>query len=240
MSIPANASEAPSIAKVWQQVKDNAPTFATIWGLILITALIYSALIYSAIPFTGSLGPVVPLLRSPLLRGILSSLLEILITAVPAIYYTTDHYPKPSEIVVILTRKPLRYVLAGFQFVIIGTVGLLLCIIPGILVILTSPLYVHYVFTTDLKLINCLTKAFKGMFQNFGSYFLASLMSLLPLISFILISLAISLAIGLTTLLLSPIFIVFWILVLALLLMKELYMQNYIHYKGLVRARELA
>ena len=40
MSTPANATEAPSIAKVWHQVKGNARAFATIWGLILVTTLI--------------------------------------------------------------------------------------------------------------------------------------------------------------------------------------------------------
>ncbi|KKZ12228.1 MAG: hypothetical protein TH68_07750 [Candidatus Synechococcus spongiarum 142] len=217
MSIPANASEAPSIAKVWQQVKDNAPTFATIWGIILITALIYSALIYSAILFTGSLGPVV-LLHSLLLRRILSSLLEILITAVPAIYYTTDRCPKPGEIVGILTRKPLRYVLSVFLFAIVEIVGLLLCIIPGILVSLTTPLYVYYVFTTDLELTNCLSKSFKGIFQDSG-YLVVSLLCGLAVIASILLC---------------------FFPCLVVLPMTALYMQNYIHYKGLVRARELA
>ena len=131
MSTPANASEAPSVAKVWQQVKDNAPTFATVWGLVFATAC-------------------------------LGSLVGILMVAVPAIYYATDQCPGPGETLRILTRKPLRYLLAGFLFAVAVAVGLLLCIIPGILVGLTTPLYVYYVFTTDLDLINCLSKAFKG------------------------------------------------------------------------------
>lgn len=173
MSIPANATEAPTFAKVWQQVKGNAPTFAMIWGLILITALVVPVLLDSD-SFVDSL-----------LITILANLAGVLMIAVPAVYYSTDRCPKPGEIVSILSHKPLRYLLAGLQFVIVEAVGLLLCIIPGILVALTSPLYVHYVFTTDLNLISCLSKAFK-------------------------------------------------------LAMTALYLQNYIHYKGLVRAREPA
>lgn len=235
MSIPANATEAPTFAKVWQQVRHNAPTFAAIWGLILITALIdtvfsislhfvslhylleenigaYSDLQADAIAsFISTVGS--------LPTTILANLASILMMAVAAIYYTTDRCPHPGEIVGILSHKPLRYLLAGFQFVIVGAVGLLLCVIPGILVFLASPLYVHYVFTTNLNLITCLSKALKGMFQNFGSYFVVSLLCFLAVI-------------GSTVLCIFP--------VLAMLPMTALYMQNYIHHKGLVGARELA
>lgn len=235
MSIPANATEAPTFAKVWQQVRHNAPTFAAIWGLILITALIdtvfsislyfvslhylleenigvYSDLQADAIAsFISTVGA--------LPTAILANLASILMMAVAAIYYARDRCPHPGEIVGILSHKPLRYLLAGFQFVIVGAVGLLLCVIPGILVFLASPLYVHYVFTTNLNLITCLSKALKGMFQNFGSYFVVSLLCFLAVI-------------GSTVLCIFP--------VLAMLPMTALYMQNYIHHKGLVGARELA
>lgn len=241
MSTPANATGAPTFAKVWQQVKGNAPTFAMIWGLILITALIdlvVSVLLYF-VSFT-SLYSFYSLLEDniggwsalqiefiansistigSLPTTVLANLAGFLMMAVAAIYYSTDRCPNPGEVVGILAHKPLRYLLASFQFVIVGVVGLLLCIIPGILVILASPLYVHYVFTTDLNLISCLSKAFKGMFQNFGSYFVVSLLCFLAVIG-------------------SIVLCVFPGLVV--LPMTALYLQNYIHYKGLVRAREPA
>lgn len=225
LSTPANATEAPSIAKVWQQLKDNAPTFATIWGLILITTLI-------EILFTGSLYLLAEIigeysdlqtefiaLVGSLPTTVLTSLANVLIMAVAAIYYTTDHCPNPGEIFGILIRKPLRYLLAGFLFAIIAGIGLLLCIVPGILIILTTPLYVYYVFTTDLDLITCLSKAFKGMFQDFSSFFVVSFLCGLAVIAS-------------TALCILP--------VLAVLPMTALYMQNYIHHKGLVSARDLA
>lgn len=238
MSIPANATEAPTFAKVWQQVKGNTPTFTVIWGFILVTALI--DLVVSGSLYFLSLESLSSLLEEEfggwsdlqvefiansistvgsLPTTILASLADVLMMAVAAIYYTTDRCPNPGEIVSILSQKPLRYLLAGFQFVIVAAVGLLLCIIPGILVILASPLYVHYVFTTDLNLINCLSKAFKGMFQNFGSYFVVSLLCFLAVI-------------------VSTVLCVFPVLVV--LPMTALYLQNYIHYKGLVGAQEPA
>ena len=153
MSTPANATEAPTFAKVWQQVKGNAPTFAAIWGLILITALI--DLVVSGSFYFLSLESLSSLLEEDMIFGgqsdlqielianlistvgslpttILANLASILMMAVAAIYYTTDRCPHPGEIVVILSHKPLRYLLAGLQFVFVGAIGLLLCVIPGI------------------------------------------------------------------------------------------------------------
>ena len=163
------------------------------------------------------LGPI--LLWIDLPTTILTCLVNILMTSVPAIYYTTDHCPAPGEIFSIIYRKPRRYVLAGFLFAIVTIIGLLLCIIPGILVSLSTPLYVHYVFTTDLSLTTCLSKAVKGTFQNFGGFFVVSLLCGLAIV-------------------ISVILCIFP--VLAVWPMTQLYLQNYIHYKGMVRARALA
>jgi len=226
MSIPANATEKPSIAKAWRQVKGNAATFAAVWGLILVISLIHG-IFTSVLPFpVENISSTFDFLMA-FTRGVviglptntLASLAWILFTVVPALYYTTDRCPKPGEIVDILTRRPLRYVLGGVLYALAVYIGYLLCIVPGILASLAYPLYVYYVFTTDLSLTTCLSKAFKGMFQDFGSYFLVSLLCFLAVI-------------------VSTVLCIFPIL--AVLPMTQLYMQNYIHHKGLVRARELA
>ena len=261
MSIPANATEKPSIAKAWRQVKGNAWTFATIWGLILIMGLIHFVLVLSIslrYLLNGNIGEYQAILIvnvSSLPTTILANLAGILMTAIAAIYYATDYCPKSGEIVGIIARKPLRYVLAGFLFLLASSIGLLLCIIPGILVALAQPLYVYYVFTTDLDLTTCLSKGFKGMFQNFGSFFVVSLLSSLAVIIstvsiifpiFILVFFFVSIIkiYPSASFLLSALLILLSLAVLSIpmvvLSMRELYIQNYIHYKGLVRARELA
>lgn len=235
MSIPANPTEAPTVGKVWRQLKGNALPFASIWGIILIIWLIWAVFGYltGMLTDSDSIGPA-QAVESPALTHnymiiaftlytatavIITSLVFVLTAAVPAIYYTTDRCPKPGEIVGILTRKPFRYLLAGFEFVIFVFVGYLFCVIPGILVLLAYPIYVHYVFTTDLDLMTCLSKAINGMFQDFGSYFLVSLVCFLA----------------------TTVSSYLWFFpYLVVLPMTELYMQNYIHHKGLVRARELA
>jgi len=172
LSTPANASEAPSVAKVWQQVKDNAPTFATVWGLVFATGFLVlmatlclqllAHLVFDTYPSDVFAAADVFAAVGSLSTIILADMVYILMVAVPAIYYATDHCPGPGETLRILLARPLRYLLAGFLFAVAGAVGSLLCIIPGILVALTTPFYVYYVFTTDLDLINCLSKAFKG------------------------------------------------------------------------------
>jgi len=256
MSIPANATEKPSIVKVWRQVKGNAWTFVTIWGLISITSTIdsaFSRLLYQTAKYNGHhtfIAQFIAIIGS-LPTTLLSTLAITLVTAVPAIYYTTDRCP---EVFDIITRKPLRYALASFMFVISVVIGFLFFIIPGILVALMEPLYVYYVFTTDLDLTTCLSKGFKGMFQNFGSFFVVSLLSSLGAIIstvsiifliFILVFFFVSIIkiYPSASFLLSALLIFLSLAVLSIpmvvLSMRELYMQNYIHHKGLVRAREL-
>ena len=149
----------------------------------------------------------------------LSSLVYDLLTAVPAVYYATDHCPGPKGIFSILSQRPLRYLLASLLSVTLFYTGLLLFIIPGILMVLVHPLYIHYVFTTDLDLGICLSRSFKKMFQDFPSFFVVSLICFL----FDIVSMLFFLL---------PVFVV-WP-------MTELYKQNYIHHKGLVSAKKLA
>ena len=82
---------------------------------------------------------------------------------------------------------------------------------------LVQPFYIHYVFATNLDLGTCLSKSFKGMFQDFASFFVISLLCTLAIFGSILLCI---------------------LPVLVVLPMAELYMQNYIHYKGLVSAQE--
>ena len=210
---PAHATEAPSIGKTWRQLNSNFPTFATVWGIV---ALFLVALFlidqFLTLKLYTYLGPIYILIDVP--TTVLACLIYIFMTSIPAIYYTADHCPAPGEIFSIIYRKPRRHVLAAFLFTIVTVIGLLLFIIPGILVALATPIYVHYVFTTDLSLTTCLSKAVKATFQNFGGFFVVSfLCGLAMLISGILI---------------FPALIV-WPMI-------QLYLQNYIHYKGMVRA----
>lgn len=136
MSIPANPTEKPSIAKVWRQVKGNAWTFATIWGLNFITALIAlpTAMLgwwlmtgetfWSFIAYQPEFEPEPTRIVLSLISGSIASIIVIigvgmysfLMTAVPVIYYTRDRCPKPGEIVSIIHSRLWRYIYATFMF----------------------------------------------------------------------------------------------------------------------------
>ncbi len=221
-SIPAHATEAPSINKVWQQFKDNIPTFATVHLLLFIALLMHviATLLFNRISEFGPQFTIIPIILSGYLpTTILVNLVLALMTAVAAIYYATDHCPSPGETLFIITRKPLRYLMAGLLFFVVEVIGLLFCVIPGILVTMSAPIYIHHVFTTDLELMTCLSKSLKAMFQDFIPYLVATILC------------------GLAVFLSALCFI---LPVLAVWPMTTLYMQNYIHHKGLVSPRELA
>ena len=210
---PAHATEAPSIGKAWRQLKSNLPTFATVWAPFIVGGVLDQVIDFIGGDDTSLNFTLVGVLLVLALLG------SGLMVAVPAIYYATDHCPSPDKIFSILLRNLRRYLLAGLFFTIAEILGTLLCIIPGILVALSTPIYVHYVFTTDLSLTTCLSKAVKAMSQNFCGFFVVSL----------LCGLAMSISMTLYT---FP--------ALAVWPMTQLYLQNYIHYKGMVGARALA
>ena len=270
MSIPANATEAPSIPKVWRQLKGNALTFVTIWILFLITLGIDIAftewieqLAINIGGYSKSEAEYISIIVTLLTTTVLFSLVFSLITAVPAIYYATNHCPNLDKIFSIFSHKPLRYILAiPLLFIanLLIVIGLLILseihslpapllfllhpllsffflqIIITLIVFFVSnallhPLYVHYIFTTNLSMLTCLGKAFSKSFKgarhdffSFLMYFLIRLLCVLPLF------------IDLSTVQMLP----YIFAILIVWPMTELHIQNYIHHKGLVRARELA
>ena len=226
---PAHATEAPSIGKTWRQLKSNFPTFATLWGLIFGPSIVVGVL-SASIDFIGGDNTSVNftlvervLLVPQVILALLVPLASVLMVAVPAIYYATDHCPAPGEIFRILLRNLRRYLLAGLLFIVAVILGTLLFIIPGIWVALSYPLYIHYVFTTELSLTTCLDKALKAMSRNFCGFFVVSLLCDLAMLISVLISEILPFpTLAFPTLIVWP--------------MTQLYLQNYIHYKGMVRA----
>jgi len=106
------------------------------------------------------------------------------------------------------------------MFGIVFIIGFFLCIVPSILVGLTWPIYINYIVSTDLSIRTSLSKAFKGLRVGGGPFLMVSILLFLADI------VAQAVLWGIPLLVVLP--------------MTTLYMQNYIHHKGLVRARELA
>jgi len=228
-------------------VKGNAWTFATIWGLNFITALIAlpTAMLgwwlmtgetfWSFIAYQPEFEPEPTRIGLSLISWSIGFIIwriafiiviigvgmfSFLMTAVPVIYYTRDRCPKLGEIVSIIHSKLWRYIYATFMFGIVFIIGFFLCIVPSILVGLTWPIYINYIVSTDLSIRTSLSKAFKGLRVGGGPFLMVSILLFLADI------VAQAVLWGIPLLVVLP--------------MTTLYMQNYIHHKGLVRARELA
>ena len=91
-----------------------------------------------------------------------SSLVSVLLTAVPALYYETGKQISPGRAFQLLLQRPLRYLLAGILATLMITIGLLFCLLPGLAVMLVLPVYINRIFVTDRPIV----EAFVGSFQS--------------------------------------------------------------------------
>ena len=155
MSIPANATEAPSIPKVWRQLKSNAPTFVTIWVFILITFAFELWIRSKGQPELVSRIVLLP-------TAIVLFSLFVLVTAVSAIYYATDRCPGPGKTFSILTRRPLHYIVAvALLFIILDVAESL------IFLLMTKPVLTNIMATiTDSDIQNPYTRNFIDFYQS--------------------------------------------------------------------------
>lgn len=78
----------------------------------------------------------------------------------PALYYNSGEVITINAAFSALLQKPLRYLLAGILFSVATTIGFLVCVIPGIVIALTMPIYVNRIFLGNEPILD----AFSGSF----------------------------------------------------------------------------
>lgn len=173
----AFAYEQPTIEKAWQAVRAHLLTLLLIWGasiLLAITTFVIRLLIEG---FTNSLGggggsdaAILSLAGAGLViqvpTTILSNLLSVLFVAVPAMHYDSGKTITSEEAISTLLQRPLRYLLAGFLFALVSTIGFLLCIVPGIVICLVTPIYVNRIFLTDQPIGDAFASSFQAVFRS--------------------------------------------------------------------------
>lgn len=156
--VPANATEPPSIKKVWEQTQANIETFGVIEAVVVVAALASSLcwlLFFLLIPL------IIPIVLMP------ASI--ILMDFTVTVYYATGECPSAGMVFKLINRRPVRYFLAGAILTLAFAVGSVL-VVPGALILLATPIYTHYVFMTDLDLITCVSKALKVIFRDGESF----------------------------------------------------------------------
>ncbi len=179
------AYENPGIKKSWEAYKENAPAFLAISGvyvLVGLVELVISLLIYFVILSMTDAGEntinasriISRVVTFPL--SFVSQLSFAMITVIAAIYYQKGEKVTIKETFNHLFRKPLRYIVAGIFYTITLFIGILFCIIPGIIILFITPIYINRVFTTELGIIEAFGESFQSLFhsQNWISFCLIS------------------------------------------------------------------
>lgn len=143
------------------------------------------------------------------------SLIASVFYAIPAIYYYKGEVVTTSKAFGDILARPARYILAGVLITIAATVGYLLCIVPGILVSLVFPIYIHKIFNTDISVLQSFLSSFKSVFSTSAGWEFVAI----QIAVFLLIFVSSVLTCGLGALVATPV--------------ATFFVQNYAFYKGL-------
>lgn len=178
-------SREASFNNAWQDLTKHGPALALTY-LSLIVISILSAIVYFVIsfifvqvgggPYSDS-GPLLGMLAGSLGSlplYMLSSLVGVLFIAIPSIYFSKEEPVSFGDAIQILKARPGRYLLAGVLFLFAYFVGVMLCFVPGIAVLLVTPVYVNKIFNTDLSVTAAFSSSFSVVFKGEGWSFVGA------------------------------------------------------------------
>jgi len=173
------AYEQPTLRKAWGAFVAHLPTLLVIWittGVLSLLEPVLRELIFdrmamdtldSADNVSSSLLSfgfwLFELVHLPLF--VLTLLVVVLVAVVPALYYETGRVVSVWHLFGALFKRPWRYLLAGIYFQTIFSLGLFLCILPGVVVLLAGPVYVTKIFTTDMTILAALGSSFQAVYR---------------------------------------------------------------------------
>ena len=220
------AFEQPSIQKAWDAFLKHIPVFLLIWAGSIGLAVIGLAVFLLIVMVVGSLGGssesafslggiLAQLTQIPF--SIVSSLLSVLMVAVPALYYERGEVVSVGAAVALLRERFWRYVLAGLFFSSVMTIGLLLCVLPGLAVALVTPVFVNRIFVTEMGIGEAFSQSFQVVYRSENGMSFVGL----EVLAFIVAALFTVLTCGLAVLVVVP--------------MASFYLQNTAYQRGLLR-----
>ena len=196
MASPA-AYQPPTIEASWGAFVAHIPTLLLIWllsslfsGLGLLAMLAIQAGGLGLVLWGQSAEALSPLTTATAQLGqvpfaILAAMVGVLFTAVPALHYSTGEVITAKGAISELLRRPGRYLSAGVLFGLVTTLGTLLCVLPGVAMLLVMPVYVNLIFTGDRPILDAFQASFQvcyGTSQG-RSFLLVELLTWLVVIS---------------------------------------------------------
>lgn len=224
------ATEQPSFNSAWDAFCKHFLTVVGIWAITIVLGLVGFCLIMLITIFVTSLTSssgidpseatltAVSLLAqvAQIPFALLSSLVGVLFMAVPALYYETGEVITVGNAFSVLFKNPWRYLIAGLFFSVVSTIGFGFCVLPGIAIALTMPIYVNRVFLTDMGIGDSFANSFQAMYRSpAGRSFLIA-----ELLTWLLVGLVSICTCGLGALIAMP--------------MANFYLQNLAYHHGVV------
>ena len=178
-------SREASFNNAWQDLVKHGSAFAlTYLSIIVISILSFIVYFVISLIFTqiggGSYsdsGPLIGMLfgwLGSLPLYVLSSLVRVLFIAIPSIYFSKEEPVSFGDAIQILKARPGRYLLAGILFMFAYFIGVMLCFVPGIAVLLVTPIYVNKIFNTDLPVTGAFSSSFSVVFKGEGWSFVGA------------------------------------------------------------------
>ncbi|NCV92423.1 MAG: hypothetical protein EBW30_06420 [Synechococcaceae bacterium WB7_3xG_012] len=171
------ATESPSINRAWEAFVAHVPAILLAWiaamGISVIGTVVYfviSALLTmlsGADPNGG--GTVLAMALGQLGQlpfMVLSSFVGVLLAAIPALYYERGEVITVQAAFAALFEKPWRYLWAGVLFTVLVLVGFLFCVLPGVLILFVTPLYVNRIFNTNLSVTDAFAASVQALFRS--------------------------------------------------------------------------
>ena len=172
-----------SVSNSWEDVVKHAAPLAfsllSAIGLTILTYIIFLIVftVFSAIgggshtDLGASLGLFFGSI-SAIPTYILSALFSVLVYIIPALYFERGEVISFSLVLQVLRENFLRYLLAGVLFGVAFLVGTMFCILPGIAVLATLPIYINKVYNTNMSLPQAFSSSFSAVFQGQGWSFI--------------------------------------------------------------------
>ena len=171
------ATESPSINRAWEAFVAHVPAILLAWiaamGISVIGTVVYFAIsalltmLSGADPNGG--GTVLAMVLGQLGQlpfMVLSSFVGVLLAAIPALYYERGEVITVQAAFAALFEKPWRYLWAGVLFTVLVLVGFLFCVLPGVLILFVTPLYVNRIFNTNLSVTDAFAASVQALFRS--------------------------------------------------------------------------
>lgn len=165
---------APSLGGAWSLFKRHWRTYLALEAAALTMAGLAAGLqgMSAGLQNLNASNPVLALLAAVLLLGLViginlwSNLLNVSLQVAPALALRDGQHPSAAAVIHLLRRNFWRYVRAGVVVGAATLIGLLLLIVPGLLVMIATPVVVRRVFCNDEPALAAVLTAVKEVSEG--------------------------------------------------------------------------